>query len=404
MHAVHGRYEISRPGDQCPLTVGAPGFDAEQARLAVLRLEHIARWTKIVELRNPGSLIPTDAVQLEILQPQDHGDWQPASEGGVRLAYQWDQNGWRQPCFKVRLVNRGGMRLFCLLLDLPETFGVFPILKGSGGIWLEHGQEAWANDGQPLYAEIPDPLWQAGTYEFKDTLKLIVSTEECDATLLAQDDLPTSTAQVQDQMQDQVQGPAHRGTDPIDVAVGHGREQGNCNRAATDVLGDRKVAFAETERAIEREQVQCRIVDPDADAEFLHRGDEGTAVGAAGKQRLEHVPVGVLEIGWRQGEAERGIDLLEVAAREPPAAFGELGEMRQLPEADGGGDVGEVELAAEDVDVHAAVREALDALQAQAFAQCRIDVVRQHQRAALAGGHVLVGVEAEGDEVAAVAK
>ena len=206
LQAVNGRYEIRRPGDRCPLTVGAQGLDAEQARLAVLRLEHIARWAKIVEIRNPGSLISADAVQMEVMQPQEHGDWQPAAAGGVRLEYQRAQNGWRQPCFRVRLVNTGGGRLFCLLLDLPETFGVFPLLKGSGGIWLEPGQEAWANDGAPLYAEIPDPLWQAGTFEFKDTLKLIVSTEECDATLLAQDDLPTSTAQVQDQ----VQGLAHR--------------------------------------------------------------------------------------------------------------------------------------------------------------------------------------------------
>lgn len=195
LHAVNGRYEISRQGDRRALTAGARGVSAEQAKLAVLRLEHIARWVKIVELRNPGSLIPADAVRMEVMQPGEHGDWQPAAaERGVELAYHRDQDGWRQPCFSVRLVNTGRRRLFCLLLDLPETFGVFPLLKGSGGLWLEPGQEAWANDGAPLYAEIPDSLWQAGMFAFKDTLKLIVSTEECDATLLAQDDLPTSTA------------------------------------------------------------------------------------------------------------------------------------------------------------------------------------------------------------------
>jgi hypothetical protein len=64
-----------------------------------------------------------------------------------------------------------------------------------------------------------------------------------------------------------------------------------------------------------------------------------------------------------------------------------------------GGDVGQVELAAEDIDIHAAIGKALDALQAQAFTECRVNVSRQHQCAAFGRGEVLVGVEAEGDEV-----
>ena len=37
---------------------------------------------------------------------------------------------------------------------------------------------------------IPDALWRQGVTETRDILKLIVSTDEADATLLQQDDLP----------------------------------------------------------------------------------------------------------------------------------------------------------------------------------------------------------------------
>jgi len=80
-----------------------------------------------------------------------------------------------------------------MLLDLPETYGVFleGLLPG-GGVWLQPGEETWACDGKPIYASVPDERWQHGVVEFKDTLKLIVSTDESDATLLHQADLPVS--------------------------------------------------------------------------------------------------------------------------------------------------------------------------------------------------------------------
>lgn len=92
----------------------------------------------------------------------------------------------RQPMLKVRLTNRSGERLYCALLDLMEDYGVEHGLLGRGGKWLEPGQTAWANDGNPLYPLVPKALWQPGITEFNDLLKLIVSTSEFDAALLAQ--------------------------------------------------------------------------------------------------------------------------------------------------------------------------------------------------------------------------
>src|SRR6202007_1067444 len=75
-------------------------------------------------------------------------------------------------------------------------------------------------------------------------------------------------------------------------------------------------------------------------------------------------------------------------------------QVRKLPETEARGDVGEVEFAAGDVDLHAVLAEARHALQAQFFAQGYQVVIGQNQGAALGRGDVLVGVKAEGDEVA----
>jgi hypothetical protein len=187
------------------------------------------------------------------------------------------------------------------------------------------------------------------------------------------------------------------------VAVLHRGKERQCNGRSSDALGMREVAFAETHRPIQREQVQRGIMHADADALFLHRRDELAAIGAGRQQDLEHVPVAVAEIGHRQSQSERRIDAGKIAPGQFAPAGGEAGELLHLAEADGGGDVGQVELAAQHIDVHAAVGEALYALQAQPLAEAGIDVSRQHQGAALGGGQVLVGVEAEGDEVSGAA-
>ena len=165
-----------------------------------------------------------------------------------------------------------------------------------------------------------------------------------------------------------------------------------------------EVAFPETQRLIQREQMQRRVMDADADALFLHRRDQLAAIGACRQQNLEHVPVAVGEIGDRQFKAERRIEAGKIAPGEFAAARGEGVQVFHLTEADGGGDVGQVEFSAQHIDVHAAIGEALYPLQAQTLAQSAVDVGRQHQRAAFGSGEVLVGVEAEGDEVAVVAE
>jgi pimeloyl-ACP methyl ester carboxylesterase len=189
---TENRYRIRRNGDGYALVVDTPGCNESSAQLAVQRLEHIARWRKIVDLDNPASRIASKDIHLDILRPDEHGQWQPVATGtNVRLEYAFAVGAWQPPPFKIKLTNNAERRLYCMLFDLPETYGVFPMLPG-GGVWLDPGQEAWANNGEPIYGQVLDELWEQGVVEFKDTLKLVISTDESDATLLAQDDLPVT--------------------------------------------------------------------------------------------------------------------------------------------------------------------------------------------------------------------
>jgi pimeloyl-ACP methyl ester carboxylesterase len=194
LHAEAELYRIRRKGDGYPLVVETPALLPNSAQLVVQRLEHIARWRKIVDLANPGSRLDEDDIRLEIEVPNSEGGWQPAAEGeAIRHTYRFEEGAWHEPSFRVKLSNHSRRRLHCMLFDLTEAYGIYALLPG-GGVWLGPGEETWANAGEPYYAAVPDDLWQAGVVEFVDTLLVIASTDEGDATQLEQEDLPVTIA------------------------------------------------------------------------------------------------------------------------------------------------------------------------------------------------------------------
>ncbi|MEX1020538.1 MAG: caspase family protein, partial [Litorilinea sp.] len=155
-------YHIRRKGDGYPLVVATRDFTPIRAQLVVQRLEHIARWRKIVELANPDSRLDEAGIRLEIELPDGAGGWQPAAEGrAVRQEYTYQNGAWQQPTFRIKLSNHATRRLYCMAFDLTETWGVYTLLPG-GGVWLGPGEETWANAGEPFYGSVPDELWNAG--------------------------------------------------------------------------------------------------------------------------------------------------------------------------------------------------------------------------------------------------
>ncbi|MBE9117676.1 caspase family protein [Lusitaniella coriacea LEGE 07157] len=186
--ARNGEYLITRPTDDRPLVAQIQGYSPAKAVKAIERLEHITRWTNIVELSSPAnSRIRPDAVQLSVYQ---NGEELQGTD--IRLEYCKENGRWLEPQFKVKLANTSNKPLYCALLDLTDTYAVSAELLASGGVWLQPGEEAWALGGEAIYPTVPQKLWEQGITETRDILKLIVSTAEFDATLLEQDalDLP----------------------------------------------------------------------------------------------------------------------------------------------------------------------------------------------------------------------
>lgn len=197
-----GRYRIRRATEAQRLAVDTPGLDFDGAAVVAQRLEHIARWVSAARLTNPATELPRDAISLEIFRERADGELELLdTASGVRYEYEQTGDGWRKPRVQIRLRNMTPDRqLFCMLLALTETYSIYPGLLHRGGVWLDPGEEAWAAEmrrgvlNKTIPVHVPDKLWQQGVTEVRDILKLIVSTDEADATLMQQDDLPVTFA------------------------------------------------------------------------------------------------------------------------------------------------------------------------------------------------------------------
>src|SRR5450759_1090972 len=195
--------------------------------------------------------------------------------------------------------------------------------------------------------------------------------------------------------------------DACDVAVLHGREQRQGENIATDVLGVREVARFPPETPVERKEMDGGVVHAGTDAcsmqlpHHLRALDRQTLLG---QHDLKHVPVAVHEVSDGELKAEfadaRLLEPCEILPRKMAAAAVEGGKMRQLPKTHARGDVGEIELAADEVDLHAVEAAAHDALQTILFRKRGFLGIVHHEAAALDRRHILVGVKADGYEIA----
>ncbi|KAB8317120.1 caspase family protein [Tolypothrix campylonemoides VB511288] len=184
LQAFHDQYLITRASDCRQLISPIAGFNFESAFCAIQALEHIARWMNVATLSSPANgRIQADAVRMQIYQEKSEiQDYQ------IRLEYQINDGKLQPPAIRIKLTNTSGKALYCVLLDLTERFAIsaIPFAGGQIGIWLQPGQEAWALEGKSIPVSIPQNLWKQGVTEYKDILKLIVSTDEFDGNLLEQ--------------------------------------------------------------------------------------------------------------------------------------------------------------------------------------------------------------------------
>lgn len=176
-----GRYLITRPENERPLADLIPSYSPVDSILAVRRLEHIVRWLTARELRNPSSGIAPNAVEMTITR-----DGQPLAGPDIRLDYWFDDGKWIRPEIQIKLKNMSQQTLYCALLGLSEDYEITARFFPTGSQRLQPGEETFAFQNKPIPMTVPEERSRQGEIEVRDFLKLIASTDDFDATLLAQ--------------------------------------------------------------------------------------------------------------------------------------------------------------------------------------------------------------------------
>ena len=138
-------------GDGSPATADVDGHTEAAARVVAARLEHIARWTLIKELDNPGSALAGGAAielvaadESELTAPRDRPPLEPDAHGEYRLAYRRTPSAWRPPRSSSACATLD-KRLWCVLLDLTDRYRAHPNLFA--GDFIEAGEVGAAYGG-----------------------------------------------------------------------------------------------------------------------------------------------------------------------------------------------------------------------------------------------------------------
>jgi hypothetical protein len=202
------QYIIARPADDRPIVAEIDGYTAASAALVVQRLEHIARWRATVNLTNPGTAIPTGALDIAVervtqpsANPLDFGN-EPRevcpSDRELRVEYAYVERAWRKPVLYFRVTNHSPQVLYCALLALSSRFAIdaMETVGHDKAVRLDPDASALFR----LRFSVPDELFGTGVTELRDTLKLIASSAEFDATLLEQTrlDMPKAKGEAKD--------------------------------------------------------------------------------------------------------------------------------------------------------------------------------------------------------------
>lgn len=181
-----------------PVAADLQGLSAENAEKAVARLEHIARWQNAIDLGNPISSLPPSLFPMTVYQVKGKGAEEtkmpitlqltPDPKTGknrlsnIVFSYNTDTN---LPRFQISVQNKSTQKVYVSLLLVSSQFGIVNCFP-SGGYWLAPGEIAWSRKGA---LNVPVPFRLMGRKETVENYKLIISTEQFDATLLLQDDL-----------------------------------------------------------------------------------------------------------------------------------------------------------------------------------------------------------------------
>ncbi|MBD2773306.1 caspase family protein [Iningainema tapete] len=195
LEAINGQFWLKQVADKQPLVAPVPdvpdnqGYTQQRANTIVKRLEHIARWKNILELKTPPtSQIKADDVEMEVIVTSGNNQSSSKTEtSALRGEYTFQSNDSEPeaPAIKIKVTNKSDKNLYFQVIELAGSYAIevpefFP---ERSSIILSSANVA---EGEELYVEIPKAYLDNGINEYDTIFKLITSTREFNATLLQQ--------------------------------------------------------------------------------------------------------------------------------------------------------------------------------------------------------------------------
>ncbi|MEV0322776.1 caspase domain-containing protein [Streptomyces sp. NPDC050658] len=153
------------------------GGPADAARVADC-LVHLARWHQLRDLTSrPSPLDGLVNVEITPWDAPEAGPLLPDGSGEIVCPYRPGPDGPEYPWVSIRLHNRSPDRqLWCVLLDLSDTYAADPVLYP--GHFIAPGGTGHALDGDPVRLSLPPGRPAVPGAQARDWLKLIVAETE----------------------------------------------------------------------------------------------------------------------------------------------------------------------------------------------------------------------------------
>ncbi|MUG99462.1 caspase family protein [Scytonema sp. UIC 10036] len=205
LEAHQGQYLIKRVSDQRSIVAPIPpapdtqGYTQQRAVQIIKRLEHVARWVNVLELKTPPtSQIPASNVDLEVIiifNGQEYSSKQMGSN--LRGEYSFKNNRWIPPEIKITVTNHSERDIYFQIVELAGDYSISipEFFTERGSILLskksENDSKLSSKTSDTLELVIPRAYLNSGVTEYNEIFKLIVSTRDFDASLLAQKGLDT---------------------------------------------------------------------------------------------------------------------------------------------------------------------------------------------------------------------
>ncbi len=208
LEAVERQFWIKQPSDNKPLVEPVPELQQSQeytekdAETIIKRLEHIARWKNILELKTPPtSKIKAGDVEMEVIVTS--GENQYSSKRGklndsekkepefsaLRGEYTWEGNKFDPPRVEIKVTNHSEHDLYFQIVELAESFAIeVPNFfeKRSSISLSKKSSNSESFNGKRKKLTINRKYLERGINEYDTIFKLIVSTREFNASLLQQ--------------------------------------------------------------------------------------------------------------------------------------------------------------------------------------------------------------------------